>query len=345
GPRPLYTLFTSGSTGTPKGVQVPDRTLCDLLHWQAEAGGLAGGAVTQQFSMLSFDVSFQEIFTTLCGGGCLTLVRPRWRQDAPALLEQLEAAGVERVFMPYVALQLLAEHGVRLGRYPSRLREVITAGEQLLCTDAIRRWFAGMPGARLHNHYGPTETHVVSALCLDGDPAGWPARPAIGRPVAGAWLRVVDEAGEAVPPGSPGRLLIGGTMAAPCYLGDPALNEERFVDVPGLGTFYRSGDRARFDRQGLLHYLGRDDQQIKLSGYRLELGQIEAALLRHPDLVQAVVVRDGDRLTACLQSRAGAPRPTREALAAHLAPLLPPYARIDRFRLLDALPLTPSGKL
>ncbi|MFE7121349.1 AMP-binding protein, partial [Streptomyces sp. NPDC057654] len=345
GRRPLYTLFTSGSTGMPKGVQVPDRTMCDLLNWQTGPGGLPGGAVTQQFSKLSFDVSFQEIFSTLCGGGCLTLVEPRWRQDAPAFLEQLEAAGAERVFMPYVALQMLAEHGVRLGRFPSRLREVVSAGEQLLCTDAIRRWFAGMPGARLFNHYGPSETHVVSGLCLDGDPADWPARPAIGRPVPGAWLRVVDASGEPVPPGCPGRLLIGGTMVTPCYLDDPALNDERFVEVPGLGTFYRSGDRARFDRQGLLHYLGRDDQQIKLSGHRLELGQVEAALLSHPAVVNAVVVRDGERLAACLQCRAGSPRPTREELTAHLEPLLPSYARVDRFRLLDALPLTPSGKL
>ncbi|MFD7662718.1 amino acid adenylation domain-containing protein [Streptomyces sp. NPDC059788] len=343
GRRPLYTLFTSGSTGTPKGVQVPDSTLCNLLHWQADAGGLPGGAVTQQFSMLSFDVSFQEIFGTLCGGGCLHLVRPGWRQDAPALLEQLETAGVERVFMPYVALHLLAEHGVRLGRFPSRLREVVTAGEQLLCTDAIRRWFAGLPGARLFNHYGPTETHVVSSLCLDGDPARWPERPAIGGPVANAWLRVVDESDAPVPPGCPGRLLIGGPMAAPCYLGDAALNASRFVELPGLGTFYRSGDLARFDRDGLLHYLGRDDQQVKLSGHRLELGQVEAALLQHPDVVNAVVVRDGDRLTACLQCRGETPAP--EDLAAHLAPLLPPYVRIDRFRRLASLPLTPSGKL
>ncbi|MEV5595500.1 amino acid adenylation domain-containing protein [Streptomyces sp. NPDC052496] len=343
GRRPLYTLFTSGSTGTPKGVQVPDHTLCNLLQWQAGAGGLPGGAVTQQFSMLSFDVSFQEIFGTLCGGGCLHLVRPGWRQDAPALLEQLEKAGVERIFMPYVALHLLAEHGVRLGRFPSRLRDVVTAGEQLLCTDAIRRWFAGLPGARLFNHYGPTETHVVSSLCLEGDPAQWPERPAIGRPVANAWLRVVDEADAPVPPGCPGRLLIGGPMAAPCYLGDPALDASRFVELPGLGTFYRSGDLARFDRDGLLHYLGRDDQQVKLSGHRLELGQVEAALLQHPGVVNAVVVRDDGRLTACLECRGASPAP--EDLAAHLAPLLPPYVRIDRFRRLPALPLTPSGKL
>ncbi|WP_329535303.1 amino acid adenylation domain-containing protein [Streptomyces sp. NBC_01450] len=344
GLRPLYTLFTSGSTGTPKGVDVPDRTLCNLLHWQDESGGLREGAVTQQFSMLSFDVSFQEILTTLCAGGRLHLVRPGWRQDMPALLDQLESAGVERLFLPYVALQLLAEHAVHLGRFPSRLREVVTAGEQLVCTDAIRRWFAGLPSdARLFNHYGPTETHVVSGLCLDGDPALWPTRPAIGRPVANAVLRVVDDSGEAVPPGATGHLLIGGAMASPCYLGDADLNRTRFLELPGLGTFYRSGDHAHFDADGLLHYDGRDDQQIKLSGHRLELGQVEAALLRHPRIVGALVAREGDSLTALLQCRGEDPDPTE--LSGHLAGLLPPHVRIRGFRRVDALPRTPSGKL
>ncbi|MGW2328313.1 amino acid adenylation domain-containing protein [Streptomyces sp. NPDC001700] len=342
--RPLYTLFTSGSTGTPKGVQVFDHTLTNLLHWQASEGGLGTPAVTQQFSMLSFDVSFQEIFTTLCGGGTLHLMRPGWRQDIPALLDQLESAGVERVFMPYVALQLLAEHAVHLGRYPSRLREVVTAGEQLVCTDAIRRWFAGLPGARLFNHYGPTETHVVSALCLAGDPAHWPERPAIGTPVAGALLRVVDPAGEPLPPGCVGDLLIGGTMVSRCYLGDGTLNRERFTELPGAdGLFYRSGDRAAFGHDGLLHHHGRDDQQIKLSGHRLELGQVEAALLRHPQVAGAVVVAEGGGLTACLEWRGDAP--SARELDGHLAPLLPPHVRVDRFRRLESLPRTPSGKL
>jgi amino acid adenylation domain-containing protein len=347
GRRPLYTLFTSGSTGAPKGVQVPDEVLCNLLQWQREdgdgAGDLAPDAVTQQFSMLSFDVSFQEIFSTLCGGGCLHLIEPGWRQDAPALLEQLDSAGIERIFMPYVALQLLAEHAVLLGRYPRRLREVVTAGEQLLCTDAIRAWFSRMPGARLFNHYGPSETHVVSSLCLDGDPAHWPVRPAIGRPVANHWLRVVDEADQVVPPDCPGQLLIGGPLVAPCYLADPELNRARFLELPGLGHFFRTGDQARFDRQGLLHYLGREDHQVKVSGHRLELGEVEAALLRHPGIAAAVVVLDGDQLVACLQCRAAAPSVAE--LTEHLAPLLPSYVRISRFRLLPALPRTASGKL
>ncbi|MFJ2814607.1 amino acid adenylation domain-containing protein [Streptomyces sp. NPDC087294] len=343
GLRPLYTLFTSGSTGTPKGVQVPDLTLCNLLTWQRVEGGLERPAVTQQFSMLSFDVSFQEIFTTLCSGGELRLVRPAWRQDVPTLLRELERGGAERIFLPYVALQLLAEHGAHSGLFPSRLREVVTAGEQLVCTDAIRRWFAGLPGARLFNHYGPTETHVVSALCLHGDPAAWPPRPAIGRPVAGAVLRVVDEAGLPVPPGVTGDLLIGGPMAGRCYLGDGAAHQDRFVDDLDLGTLYRTGDLARFDGDGLLHYAGRADSQVKIGGFRLELGQIEAALLQHPEVANAVVTVDEGRLVAALQCRGADPDPAD--LAAHLAGLLPAYVRIARFRLLADLPRTPSGKL
>jgi amino acid adenylation domain-containing protein len=333
--RPLYTLFTSGSTGAPKGVRVPDRTLANLVQWQD-----APPAATQQFSMLSFDVSFQEIFTTLCGGGRLHLVRPEWRHDVPVLLEQLETAGIERIFLPYVALQLLAEHGVRLGRYPSRLREVITAGEQLVCTPAIRRWFAGLPGARLHNHYGPTETHVVSALTLDGDPARWPERPAIGRPVANTVLRIADPAGAPVPPGQLGELLIGGLPANRCYLDEDEAAPEKFAELPEL--YYRTGDLAHVDRAGLLHFDGRADRQVKLSGHRLELGQVEAALLRHPDVVNAVVVAEGGRLAAFLECRR---TPTAVELSAHLGPLLPPHARVDRFRVVPALPRTPSGKL
>jgi amino acid adenylation domain-containing protein len=343
GSRPLYTLFTSGSTGVPKGVQVSDRTLCNLLQWQAQAGGLGQAAATQQFSMLSFDVSFQEIFATLCGGGLLHLVRPQWRHDPEALLTQLEENGIRRLYLPYVALQLLAEHAVHLGRYPSQLREVITAGEQLVCTNAIRQWCAGMPGVRLFNHYGPSETHVVSSLCLEGDPLTWPDRPAIGRPVANAVLQVVDEADQMMPVGHTGELLIGGAMVERCYLGDTALNDERFVEVPGRGLFYRSGDRACADSEGLVHYAGRGDDQVKLSGHRLELGQVEAALLKHPSVVNAMVVREGEGLTACLQCRGSAP--TMRELADHLADLLPSFVRVDRFRLVPELPRTPSGKL
>lgn len=339
--RPLYTLFTSGSTGEPKGVEVHDRVLCNLIQWQHRSGGLAAAAVTQQFSMLAFDVSFQEIFTTLCSGGCLQLVQPEWRRDMPLLLERLESGGVERLFLPFVALQMLAEHGVRLGSYPSRLREVITAGEQLICSPAIRSWFVGLPGARLFNHYGPTETHVVTSLCLDGDPDRWPHRPAIGRPVANSVLRVVDSSGKPAIPGAVGELLIGGLMVERCYLNAPQLNAHRFVESPDL--FYRSGDLVSVDGDGVIEYVGRQDRQVKTSGYRLELEQVEAALLEHRGIAQAVVMQEDDQLVAYV--RVAGRTPSFDELTAHLAALLPTYVRVDSFRHVAEFPLSPSGKL
>lgn len=339
--RPLYTLFTSGSTGTPKAVEISDATLCNLLQWQRSRGELAAAALTQQFSMLSFDVSFQEIFTTLCGGGTLQLISPRWRHDIPELLDALETGGVQRIFLPYVALSLIAEHGVRLGKYPSQLREVITAGEQLLCTPVLRRWFAGLTDAVLFNHYGPTETHVITSLRLAGDPAAWPERPPIGRPVDNAQVRVVDAAGLPVPPGCEGELLLGGTMVTHCYPGAPELNTARFTETDRL--WYHSGDRARFDRDGILHYVGRGDQQVKISGFRIELGQIETALLEHPDTVAAVVTADAARLTAHLQFHGTTP--DSDELTRRLAERLPAYVRVDRFREIAQFPRTPSGKL
>jgi len=339
--RPLYTLFTSGSTGEPKGVEVHDRVLCNLIQWQQRSGGLTGAAVTQQFSMLSFDVSFQEIFTTLCSGGCLQLVQPEWRRDMPLLLERLESGGVERLFLPCVALQMLAEHGIQLGSYPSRLREVITAGEQLICSPAIRGWFAGLSGASLFNHYGPTETHVVTSLCLDGDPDRWPHRPAIGRPVANSVLRVVDSSGKSALPGAVGELLIGGLMAERCYLNAPQLNAHRFVESPDL--FYRSGDLVSVDGDGVIQYVGRKDRQVKTSGYRLELEQVEAALLEHRGIAQAVVIQEDDQLVAYVRAAGGTP--SFDELTTHLAALLPAYVRVDRFRHVAEFPLSPSGKL
>ncbi|MGY2438214.1 amino acid adenylation domain-containing protein [Pseudomonas sp. SDO52101_S400] len=345
GERPLYTLFTSGSTGTPKGVQVSERTLCNLLQWQRTEGQLPPKAVTLQFSMLSFDVSFQEIFSTLCGGGCYHLITPRWRQDAEALLGYMVEARIERLFLPYVALQHLAQTAVARGIYPSALREVITAGEQLLCTEALRNWFGGMPQASLFNHYGPTETHVVSALRLPAEARNWPLRAPIGRAVGNARLLLVDEHDRPVPNGCRGYLLVAGPMVERCYLADPALNAARFVELADGCLYYRTGDLAWVDVQGCLHYLGRDDQQVKLSGHRLELGQIEAALMQAPEVVNAVVAvqTDPPRLTAWLQLD-GEPA-TSQQLDRQVAQRLPAHVRIDEYRRIDVWPRTPSGKI
>ncbi|WP_248920048.1 hybrid non-ribosomal peptide synthetase/type I polyketide synthase [Pseudomonas entomophila] len=349
GERPLYTLFTSGSTGTPKGVQVWDRTLCNLLHWQRNAGQLPARSVTLQFSMLSFDVAFQELFGTLCGGGCYHLIEPRWRQDTQALLAYIQQVGIERLYLPFVALQHLAQAAVAQGSYPQTLREVVTAGEQLLCTEALRTWFAGLPRASLFNHYGPTETHVVSAYRLPSKVGDWPLRAPIGRAIDNARLLLVDAKDHPVPTGTQGYLLVAGAMVTRCYLGETALNSERFVELPQADgrrcLYYRTGDLAWVDAQGCLHYVGRDDQQVKLSGHRLELGQVEAALMGLEGVANAVLTLQGEppRLTAYLQLT-GTP-PAAHDLDRQVARHLPAHVRIDQYRRLDTWPRTPSGKV
>ncbi|MDR9750407.1 amino acid adenylation domain-containing protein [Pseudomonas sp. SZMC_28357] len=349
GERPLYTLFTSGSTGTPKGVQVPDQTLCNLLHWQCGEGRLPAKSVTLQFSMLSFDVSFQEIFSTLCGGGSYHLITPRWRQDAEALLAYLVTARIERLFLPCVALQHLAQTAIAQGIYPPALREVVTAGEQLLCTEALKTWFSALPQATLFNHYGPTETHVVSAFRLPANAADWPLRAPIGRAVSNATLLLVDEHDRPLPSGARGYLLAAGPMINRCYLADAAMNAARFVELTqadgGTRLFYRIGDLAWADADGCLHYVGRDDQQVKLSGHRLELGQIEAALMQMPQVVNAVVTIQAEPPSLCAYLQLSGTPPTAQVLDRQVARQLPAHVRIDEYRRIDAWPRTPSGKV
>ncbi|HEX6040311.1 AMP-binding protein [Longimicrobium sp.] len=168
-----YVLYTSGSTGRPKGAALPHRALVNLLAWQLARFGEGAAARTLQFASLSFDVSFQEIFSTWAAGGTLVLVDDDTRRDAEALVAYLRAHRVQRLFLPFAALQNLAETAEN-ARLPE-LREIITAGEQLRATPQLRAFFQANPGLRLDNQYGPSETHVISAHLLPEHP-GMPAQ-------------------------------------------------------------------------------------------------------------------------------------------------------------------------
>jgi amino acid adenylation domain-containing protein len=348
-----YVLYTSGSTGRPKGVAMRHGALAELLAWQLAS--TPGRWRTLQYTSPSFDVSFQEIFSTWAAGGALVLISEEARRDPAELLERLRAEGIERLFLPFVALQQLAE-AARGVAVPETLREVITAGEQLRVTPAVVDLFTRLPAARLHNHYGPSETHVATAWVLTGDPADWPALPPIGRPVSGGVARVLDADGGAVPLGTPGELLLGGEILARGYLGRPEWTAERFVPDSGGPLplarglrLYRTGDLARWRPDGALEFLGRLDGQVKIRGYRVEPGEIEAALEAHPDVASAVVVpreeKPGDRrLIAWVIPAAGReidPRALRSFLAAKLPDYMVPSSIVS----VDALPRTPSGKI
>jgi amino acid adenylation domain-containing protein/FkbM family methyltransferase len=289
---PLYVLFTSGSTGVPKGVQMPHRALVNLVAWQRRRSADPRGRRTLQRTSIGFDVSFQEIFSTLAYGGCLVVAPDAVRDDVSALAAFIERHAINRVFLPPVALEQLAATPAHLRQQALRtLEEVIVAGEQLHVSMAVRRLFHEIP-ATLDNQYGPTETHVVTACALTGPSTRWRELPPIGRPVQNVRTYVLDRWLQPVPAGVPGELHIGGVAVADGYT-DAGETAARFAADPFAGDagarMYRSGDRARFTADGELEFLGRDDDQVKIRGYRIELGEVEANLRALPGVRTAAV--------------------------------------------------------
>ncbi len=294
-----YVLHTSGSTGKPKGVAMGQRALSNLLIWQRDHSEAGIETKTLQFAPITFDVSFQEIFSTLTTGGTLCLITEEMRYDIPELLRHIDKERIHRIFLPFVALHALAEYGCSSGIYPRSLREVITAGEQLKVTETIVNFFSFIPGATLSNQYGPTETHVVTALKMTGPPASWPTLPAIGKPVTNTRIHLLNADLAPVTDAEIGELFVEGLSLAAGYIGAPNLTSERFFDISHNSKsvrVYRTGDLAKYDDDGNLIFLGRGDAQVKIRGYRVELGEIESLLTKLDGIGEAVVVLGNDTI-------------------------------------------------
>jgi amino acid adenylation domain-containing protein len=340
-----YVIHTSGSTGRPKGVMNTHAGVVNRLCWMQAEYGLGAGDVVLQKTPFSFDVSVWELFWPLQQGATLVMARPGGHRDPAYLQEAIERHGVTTLhFVPSMLRELVeTADAPRL----ASLTRVICSGEALPPA-LVDRFHARFPAsAGLHNLYGPTEAAVDVShwRCARG---GATDVVPIGRPVWNTRLYVLDAALRPVPVGVPGELYIGGVQVARGYLGRPALTAARFVPDPHGepgGRLYATGDRARWRADGELEYLGRLDQQVKLRGFRVEPGEVEAALRRHETVRDcAVVARDdapgGTRLVAYVVGDADV-----DALRAHLRGSVPEYMVPAAFVALDRLPLTPSGKL
>ncbi|KPA90309.1 amino acid adenylation enzyme/thioester reductase family protein, partial [Pseudomonas asplenii] len=352
-----YLIYTSGSTGLPKGVAMPHAPLVNLMQWQIAQAAEQGRPVqrTLQFAALGFDVAFQEVFSTLCAGGELSLIHADIRLDFRRLFQHICQQRIERLYMPCIALQALAEAmAAETGQPACALQDVITAGEQLRITGPMRRFFERLDAARLHNHYGPTESHVTTALTLSGDPQAWPTLPSIGQPVANTRIYLLDEQRRPVPVGVAGEIYIGGACVARGYLNRDELTAERFIADPfattGGARLYRTGDLGRWQPDGHIDYLGRNDDQIKIRGFRIELGEIEARLGQYPGLRDTAVLAREDRpgekrLVAYFSLQDGQALPEADDLRLHLQALLPDYMIPAAYVHLEKLPVSPNGKL
>lgn len=346
-----YVLFTSGSTGQPKGVQMPHKALMNLIDWQLRQTDVHDNGRTLQFAPISFDVHFQEIFSTWCDGGCICLIGDEERLNAPVLLDYLEKNKINRIFLPFVALQSLCELSKKSTADLSSLQEVITAGEQLQVTPAIIDFFNRIPHCKLYNHYGPTETHVVTSYLLEGAPSAWPLLPPIGKVIPNCEVFILGENGKPVKDGEEGELFASGLCLADGYLNREDLTKERFTAHPSNKSerLYKTGDLVKKLPDGNIQYLGRIDGQVKVRGYRIELGEIEVALSRFKQVVQAAATVREDKpgekkLVGYLVLEKGQELHVKE-VRSFLQTMLPDYMMPSAIVQLEDLPRTPSGKI
>jgi amino acid adenylation domain-containing protein/non-ribosomal peptide synthase protein (TIGR01720 family) len=343
-----YVIFTSGSTGRPKGAMNAHAPVCNRLLWMQEEYALGARDTVLQKTPFSFDVSVWEFFWPLMVGARLVVARPGGHQEPAYLVRLIDEARITTLhFVPSMLQVFLEEPG--LERCAS-LRRVVCSGEALP-PQLAERCLQRLPQAALHNLYGPTEAavDVTSYACVRGEHR---RSVPIGRPVANTSIRLLDSKLRPVPTGVPGELFIGGVQVGRGYLSRPELTAERFIPDPFSETpgarMYRTGDVARWLPDGNIEYLGRADFQVKLRGLRIELGEIESTLERHPGVRQTVVLAREDspglkRLVAYFTGDAQALG--SESLRSFLEQRLPEYMVPSAFVHLEALPLSPNGKV
>jgi amino acid adenylation domain-containing protein len=331
-----YAIFTSGSTGHPKAVLVSHRGLCHLAGWHARAYSVGIGTRVLHTASLGFDAAVWELLPNLAAGATIVVASDDTRMIPSRLVEQARRSRIDLFFASTFATERILAN-VPDDEVP--WHTLLTGGDVLHVGCLPVGW-------RLVNHYGPTEgTVVATAWTVDRIPSD--QRAPIGTAIDEMLTQVVDERLVAVPPGQPGELLLGGPMVALGYHGRPELTREKFISRPGSGErWYRTGDLVRTGADGL-EFLGRIDDQVQLRGVRIEPGEVEALLLAHPGVVEAVCcgyhTSTGNSALGAMVVAAS--EITGAALRRYLASRLPSAMVPSRIDLLDRMPLTLNGKI
>jgi D-alanine--poly(phosphoribitol) ligase subunit 1 len=343
-----YIMYTSGSTGAPKGVLMSHEALARMVAWQIADSGCGAGYRTLQFAPASFDIAIQEIFGTLCAGGTLVCCSDEQRLDPDELASFLIQEGIHRLYIPPVLLQGLASYAREaLAAKQPVLREVISGGEALQCTQPIRELFESIPDCRLINHYGATEVLISTRYRLPADVAAWPDIAPLGFPVAGGHTHIANESG--VQADGAGELVVAGPCVGQGYWRRPGETARQFIADPCARArrAYRTGDLVRLGMDGMLWHEGRIDAVVKVRGARVDLHGVEVVLNSAPGVAGCVVVVLGDgmdeRLAALVVPTAIGL--STEAIYDELTRKIPALLIPSVIKQTTSLPRTPSGKL
>ncbi|MDG4795683.1 amino acid adenylation domain-containing protein [Micromonospora sp. WMMD1082] len=291
-----YVLYTSGSTGTPKGVVITHRNASAFVRWAAAAYPLRPGDQVAVHAPLHFDLPVYDIYVGLAGGATLHPVPERTALFPQALYRFLHDRAITHLYAVPSALTALLHRSALPTEGLPTLRQLLYAGEEFRA-EPLAALMNAVPQARISNLYGPIETNVVTHLSLTG-PVPESTRVPLGRPIDGVTLALLDDHGRACEYGpAEGEIVIAGDCVTPGYLARPDLTDRAKVELTtetGRRRFYRTGDFARRDASGVLHLIGRRDGMVKTRGYRVELGEIEAAVAAQPGVAEVAVVAEPD---------------------------------------------------
>jgi amino acid adenylation domain-containing protein len=352
---PLYVMYTSGSTGKPNGAIVSHGILSNLIQWQNQETTIKGPYRCLQFASVNFDVSIQEILSTLSTGGALHLIEKNQRKEPYSLRKFIIEQKIQIIYLPFYYLNFLfseSEAEEWQGFQKHNLRHVVTAGEQLKITPGLKRFLGINKEVQLHNHYGPAEMHVVTSYTMDYRSAGENKLPPIGAPISNTSIFILDPEDQLVPIGVWGELHLQGCEGTVGYLNRAELTHKKLLKPKGITetnqSLYRTGDIGRWREDGNIELRGRKDHQVKIRGFRVEPGEIENRILSVEGVQECVVtIKSGaneQKYLAAYVVLRDSDETRASEIRIKLSHTLPQYM-IPRIQVLEEMPLLPNGKI
>ncbi len=339
-----YIMFTSGTTGKPQGILVPHRTITHLMNW--ELLQIPGPNKVLQFASIGFDLSILELLLAINSGGSLVIIEDEFRTDTETLCQLIHDQQINVAVIPPTVLHHWAKLDNDKAYHYQSLQHIITAGEQLELSTEVCLFFDRYPHCKLHNQYGPAETHVVTAHTFQAPSNRWPKRAPIGKPIDNVRLHILDTMGQTQEKGIPGELYISGPAVGLGYLEQSEIQQNRFIKLHGIPCF-RTGDKVRINDNGSIEFLGRLDRQVKIRGFRIELEEVERQLNDLQAVSRSVV--DVDRNTKGLPRLlawviTSSSNISVDDIHLKLTEKLPSYMIPAVITLIERFPLTQNGK-